>query len=136
MIKPFKVADLGYFLPNKYSNPDMVLMQLTDPAFEVQTQWDNDSVASIICFKNYWGNNWMTFILVSENFQPKMALELREHIRQTMIKRDADRLQTQSAADEKIDKWHEFLGFFPEGYHKKMIFNQDYRSWAIMRRGA
>lgn len=136
MIKPFTMLDLGYFLPNEFSSPDHVLDQLADPAFEVETLWHDGMVAAILCFRNYWGRNWLGFFLISSDFKPKLAVVLRNHIRATMIKKDALRLQTESVACRALDEWHEFLGFKWEGCREKMLFDQDYNQWALMRRGS
>lgn len=133
MIKPFTINDLGYFLPNKFSNPDFCLDQLTDAAFEVETLWHKGHVAAILCFRNYWGNCWLGFFLIAEDFNPKLAITLRAHIRATMIKKNAARLQTESVACPELEAWHKFLGFGYEGTREKMIFDRDYDMWAILR---
>lgn len=135
MIKPFKMTDLGYFLPNEFSNPDNVLDQINDPAFEVQSLWHGGMVAAILCFRNYWGRNWLGFFLIAQDFPPKLAITLREHIRATMIKKDALRLQTESVACDVLNDWHHFLGFKWEGCREKMLFDKDYDQWALMRGG-
>lgn len=135
MIKHFKMEDLGYFLPNQFSDPDHVLDQLMDSGFVTLTMWDRGMVAAILCFKNYWGRNWHGFFLIAHDFRPKLALVLRKYIRSTMIKLNAARLQTDSVACPELDKWHEFLGFKYEGTREKMIFDRDYNMWALMRGG-
>lgn len=133
MIRPFQKSDLGYFVPNKFSNPDFVLDQLLDPAFEVESLWDDGMVQAILCYRNYWGRCWLGFFLVAEDFPAKLAVALRGHIRATMIRKDATRLQTESVACEALDKWHEFLGFKWEGCREKMMLDQDYNLWALLR---
>lgn len=135
MIKPFKMTDLGYFMPNKFSNPDVVLDQISDEAYEVETLWYNGMAAAILIFRNYWGRNWMGCFLIADDFNPKLAVVLKDHIRDTMIKKDALRLQTESVACKVLDDWHEFLGFKWEGTREKMLFDQDYNMWALMRGG-
>jgi hypothetical protein len=133
MIKAFKIEDLGYFLPNKYSNPDAVLEQLTDPDFVVETMWHKDMVSAILLYTNYWGDCWRGCFLVGDTFPPKAAIELREHVRRTMIKHNASRLHTESVSCDELTKWHEFLGFKYEGTREKMLNNCDYDMWAILR---
>lgn len=135
MIKPFKLSDLGHFLPNQFSDPDRVLEQLTDPAFVVESMWSGDMVAAILCYKNYWGKNWFGFFLIAEAYTPRQAVTLRNYIRSTMIKHDAHRLQTDSIACPELDAWHEFMGFKYEGTREKFIFEKDYNMWALMRGG-
>lgn len=133
MIKPFKMTDLGYFLPNEFSNPDRVLDYLRDPTYETETLWHNGMVAAILVFKNYWGSNWHGFFLIADGFPPKLGITLKHHIRATMEKKNAARLQTDSPACKKLDDWHEFLGFKFEGCREKMLFDRDYNMWALMR---
>ena len=136
IIKPFQPTDLGAFIPNEYSDPDVVLDQLLDPAFEVQTLWgDNGLVQAILCFRNYWGRNWMGFFLITRHLHPRTPVLLKQHIRKTMIERNALRLQTDSQATECLRKWHEWLGFTWEGCRKKLLFDRDYDMWALMREG-
>ena len=135
MIKNFVLTDLGYFLPNEFSNPDRVLDQLTDPKFEVRSLWDDGMVAAILCFTNYWGRNWHGFFLIAEGFKPKLAAVIRNYIRSTMEEKDALRLQTDSIACKVLDDWHEFMGFKWEGCREKMLFDRDYNMWALMRGG-
>ena len=135
-IKPFKISDLGAFIPNAYSNPDEILPQLLGADYVVQTLWgDDDLVQAIICFRNYWGRCWSCFVLVACNFVPANAYRLRALINRYMEAHNAQRLQTESRADEILQKWHEFLGFTHEGVKRKMMFNQDYDCWAIVREG-
>lgn len=133
MIKPFKITDLGHFLPNKFSNPDVALDQLTDPDFVVQTLWNGDAVAAILYFRNYWGACWLGAFLIADRFPPRYAMMLRDHIERTMIEKNASRLQTESIACEELTAWHEFLGFSHEGTRKKMLFDRDYDMWAITK---
>lgn len=135
MIKPFKLSDLGSFLPNEFSDPDPVLDQLTDASFVVETMWSAGMAAAILCYKNYWEKNWFGFFLIAEQFTPRNALALKSHIHATMIKHDARRLQTDSVACDKLTQWHEWLGFKWEGCREKFIFNKDYDMWALMRGG-
>lgn len=135
MIKSFKRNDLGYFIPNEFSNPDAVLDQLLDPAFEVQSLWHKGMVAAILVFQNYWGRNWHGFFLVAQDFPARLAVVLREHIRRTMIDKDAHRLQTESIACKVLDDWHEFMGFKWEGCREKMMYDKDFNQWALMRGG-
>lgn len=133
MMKPFKIEDLGCFLPNKFSNPDHVLEQLSDPSFEVESLWHDGDVHAILMYTNYWGTCWRGCFLVSEHFNPKLAVVLRDHIAATMEKKNASRLHTESVSCPELTAWHEYLGFTWEGCRKKMLFGRDYDLWAILR---
>lgn len=133
-IKPFDIKDLGAFIPNEYSNPDEIFPLFLDARYNVQTVWGPDGlVQAIICFRNYWGACWSCFVLIAENFQLFNSCFLRNLIARYMDEQGAVRLQTESKADETLRKWHEFLGFTHEGVKRKMMFNQDYDMWAIVR---
>lgn len=135
-IKPFKITDLGAFIPNEYSNPDEIIHLLNDARYNAMTLWgENGLVQAIICFYNYWGNCWTCFVLVAKEFVQANNHRLRELIRCYMLQYNAVRLQTDSRANDVLRKWHQFLGFSHEGTKKKMMFNQDYDCWAIVREG-
>lgn len=134
-IKPFKIEDLGYFTPNEFSDPDAVLPIMVN--MEVKTMWGSDKlVQAILCVKNYWGRCWVGFILVAKNFDYHNAVGLRDLIHSEMAHRNAQRLQTDSVSNLQLRAWHEFLGFQLEGTKRKMMGDQDYDFWAIVREGA
>lgn len=134
MIKPFNIADLRLFQPNEYSRVDMVVDQLTDPAYEAHTLWGkNGLVQAIACCRNYWGRNWSGFFLIAKDIEKRTPFLLKKHIYLTMELRNALRLQTDSQADECLREWHKWLGFKCEGTREKLIMNNDYDMWALMR---
>lgn len=136
MITPFKLSDLGAFIPNEFSNPDDIFPLFLDAKYEVLTLWGrNKLVQAIVCFRNYWGSCWSCFVLIAKNFEPANASGLRDLLTQTMIDRKATRLQTESRSNATLWRWHEFLGFTYEGTKRKMMFNNDYDCWAIVREG-
>lgn len=133
MIKDFKMTDLGYFIPNRFSNPDQVLHQLNDGDFVALSVWDRDMVAAILVFREYSEKCWEGSILVSLDMRSRVIIYIQRYLREQFEKANAERLQTRSLADPVLDVWHEFLGFKAEGLHKKMINGQDYKTWAIVR---
>jgi|GEM_PF-4184554 len=136
MIRPFQLQDLGAFLPNEYSNPDVVFPALVSPSFEVQSMVaPDDAVQAIVAYKNYWGNCWQGFLLIAERFPFPAARALRAHLHGTMALKNALRFQTDSVSCDCLRKWHEYLGFTLEGTRKKMMFNRDYDMWALLREG-
>lgn len=136
-IRPFNISDLASFLPNEFSNPDVVLDQLTDPAYVTETMWGKrDFVQAIMCYRNYWGRCWSGFFLVADNIEKRTPLRLKSHIIETMELKNALRLQTDSQANECLRKWHEWLGFKHEGTREKLLFDRDYDMWARMRQEA
>lgn len=136
-VKPFQISDLGAFIPNKFSSPDDIFPLFFDANYEVRTLWGDDGlVQAIICFRNYWGGCWSCFVLIAEHFIPNNYYNLREMMHSYMIERNAIRLETTSRAIPSLRKWHIWMGFTLEGTKRKMMFNQDYDCWAIVREGA
>lgn len=134
MIKPFQLTDLGSFLPNEFSNPDVVFPALVSPHFEVQSMVAPDgSVQAIIAYANYWGDCWQGFLLIAERFPFPSARALRKHLHGTMAEKNASRFQTDSVACGCLRKWHEYMGFTHEGTRKKMMFGRDYDMYAILK---
>lgn len=134
MLEPFKIEDLGRFIPNEYSNPDKVLDQLLDPNFMSVTLRHVDGMtAAILCFTNYSGECWHGFFLISKNFSATQAKVIKRYVHQTMWDMDADRLQTDSEDNAMLNEWHKFLGFTKEGTRKRMLNGKDYNMWAILR---
>jgi hypothetical protein len=100
----------------------------------VKTLWGSDGlVQAILCVKNYWGRCWAGFILIAKNFDISHAGDLRQLIMFEMVRRNAQRLQTDSVSCSELRAWHKFLGFTLEGTKRQMMFNRDYDCWAIVR---
>lgn len=135
MIKDFNINDLGYFIPNEFSNPENVLDVLTDESVTKKTLWHNGWVAAILVYREYHPRCWGGFFLVSDEPPLRVAYELRQYIEEMMEEHDAIRLSTDSIACDILDGWHEYLGFTLEGCRKKMMFGKDYHMWAKMRLG-
>lgn len=124
-------------MPNEYSNPDVILPGLVDGSHQVQTLWGDDGMVLAICaVRNYWGQCWNGFFLISQDFPPAAIRTLRIAINNGMIANNALRLQTESVSNHTIRAWHKLLGFELEGVRKKMMFDRDYDMWALMREGA
>lgn len=137
MIKAFEINDLGCFTPNEFSEPDPVLLQLVSGEYVVESMVEPDGrVMAIMAYRNYWGDCWTGFILVSAFFDIEAAEELKGHFKAGMKALNAGRVQTESVADVKVRKWHEFMGFTLEGTRRKMMFNRDYDMWALLREEA
>lgn len=133
MIRDFKMTDLGYFLPNAFSNPDQVLDQLRDGEYITLSVWDKDMVAAILVFREYAEKCWEGSILLAEDLRSRVIIYLQKYMHEKLEEAGAVRLQTRSLAHPVLDSWHQFLGFEEEGLHKKMMFGQDYKTWAIVR---
>lgn len=134
MIRNFCKMDVRRLKANKFSSAEGYAHIFDNPEFYKMTLVSNDgAVHAIICFTRYWGNCFAAFFLVSEDLNLREAIELKKFIYQAVIDFEADRVQTDSVACERLTKWHEFLGFKSEGIRVKVINNLDYEMWAIVK---
>ena len=131
MIRPFESTDIRRLKPNEFSEPYDIDFILDDPESIKFTQVDNDSnVVCIICAKRYWGDNYMAFFLIAQEYPPKLARELKKAVHDFIKDCGVKRIQTDSVDCDLLNRWHSFLQFKSEGVRKKMIFDRDYISWA------
>lgn len=134
MIRHFERPDIRRIKTNSFSDMGELSYVIDDPDFIKQTLVGEDSaVYAIICFKKYWNNNYMAFFLIAEDMPVVHARELKQLLYNGINDLGADRVQTDSEACPVIDRWHKFLGFTCEGTREKMIFDKDYRLWALLR---
>lgn len=134
MIRPFERVDARRIKPNQFSDCKDMWFVFDDPEFYKFSLVGNEAdVFAIICFRKYWGNNYLAFFLIDENMPMIHARELKRFIYEAASDLGAERVQTDSVDCELLTKWHEFLGFKHEGKREKMIYNQDYSMWAILR---
>lgn len=135
MIKDFHISDLGYFIPNEYSNPDNVLDVLVDASVSKRTVWHDGMVAAIIVYREYHLRCWQGFLLVADGMPIAVAKKIKRYLHDTIKRHDAMRFQTDSIDTNALYRWHRFLGFRFEGVREKMMHGKDYCMWAIIRKG-
>ncbi len=134
MIRVFQKVDARRIKGNNFSSTIGMEHVFDNPAFYKSTLVSDDSsVHAIICFTRYWENCFAAFFFISEDLKLREAVELKKFVYQAIVDFEADRVQTDSVACEKLTRWHKFLGFKSEGVRKKMIHNQDYEMWAILK---
>ena len=134
MIRSFQKIDARRLKGNQFSGTTGFDFVFSNPAFYKSTLVSkDDEVHAIICFTRYWGNCFAAFFLISEGLTLREAVELKRFIYQAVVDFQADRVQTDSVACEKLTKWHKFLGFKSEGIRVKMAHDQDYEMWALLK---
>lgn len=134
MIRPFENLDLRRLKPNEFSEPYDMDFIFGDPETIKFSQVDDKSeVLCIMASKRYWQDNWLGFFLISQNYRPSYAKELKKFFHQGLIDMGAKRIQTDSVACPLLDKWHRFLNFELEGTRRKMIHGKDYNLWGMVR---
>jgi hypothetical protein len=134
MIRHFERVDLRRIKTNQFSRfSDFRFIFDDEDTYKHTLVDDNGNVQAIICFKLYWRKNAVAFFLISDEMNPIYARELKKFIYQAMRDFDGDRIQTDSVDCPELNRWHKFLGFTLEGKREKMIYDQDYNMWALLK---
>lgn len=134
MIRHFARMDIRRLKANKFSDIKGADFVFDDDAVMKHTLVDNnDRVLAVICFQEYWRRNFYAFFLISEEIGAHGISELKDFVYQAISDLGADRVQTHSVDAPEVNRWHEYLGFTCEGKHEKMLYDKDYRSWAVVR---
>lgn len=116
---------------NRFSRVNDMAFVFQDPTFLKHTLVSAKSdVLAIICFKRYWGNNWIAFFLISEEMPPIYARELKRFVDDAIMDLGAERVQTDSVDCPELNRWHDFLNFELEGTRKRMLYGKDFNMWA------
>lgn len=128
--------DLRRLRPNGYSSltalGEMNFI-FDDPTFYKQTLEDDDgAVIAVLCFKAYWQQNYICFLLLSESATMRHARQIKRFVHSVMEDFRCNRLQTDSLDCAMINRWHKFLGFELEGTRRKIINDQDFNMWAML----
>lgn len=134
MMRPFSGIDLRRIKSNGFSNTGNLDFVFDDPDFWKSTLEDNATgeVMAIVCWKAYQGDNYLAFLLISDDIKPIHARALKKYIHQGARDFRMERIQTDSVDCEVLNRWHKFLGFDLEGIRKRMLNGKDYAMWAYM----
>lgn len=133
-IRHFERMDVRRFKPNEFSHTKGMDFVFDDPNFyKFSLVGDKGDIYAIICFMKYWGNNYVAFFLICEDMPKLAGHKLKNFIFNAIEDLGADRVQTDSADDETLNKWHEYLGFTYEGTREKMMHNKDFNMWGLLR---
>jgi len=133
MIRHYNATDRRRIKPNEFSDIRDADFVFEDDDFYKFSLVEDNEVYAIICFKRYWKNNFIAFFLISEDIKILHARELRTFIYDAAFDLGAERIQTDSIDCEVLNKWHRFLGFKIEGKRIKMMYDQDYNCWAVLK---
>ncbi len=119
---------------NEFSDASDMAWVFKDEGFDKHTMEDDEGrVLCIICFKKYWQDNYLAFLLISKEMTALHARALKSWIFGAMMDLRMKRVQTDSVDCPVINRWHEFLGFTLEGTRAKMLFDKDYKMWAFVK---
>lgn len=134
MIRPYFAIDSRRLKANQYSGVGDMGWVFKDDTFQKHTLEDDQGrVLCIICFKRYQGDNYIAFLLISEEMTAIHAKALKRWIFDAMMDLGMKRVQTDSVDCPVINRWHKFLGFTLEGTREKMLFDKDYKMWAFVK---
>lgn len=133
MIRPYQLQDARRLKANEHSDIADMGWVLNDDGFMKHTMECDGRVLCIICFKAYWQNNYMAFLLISKEMTAVHGRALKRWIFNAMMDLRMQRVQTDSVDCPVINRWHKFLGFTLEGTRMKMVFDKDYKMWAFVK---
>ena len=92
----------------------------------------NGKVQAVICFNCYEDNNYTGFFLIANDFNPRNIVFLKNEINKLADELKAERLETLSLDDDRINRWHKSLGFELEGTKRKFKKGKDFNIWAML----
>lgn len=134
MIRAYQALDARRLKANEHSDAEDMAWVFKDDDFHKHTLEDEAGrVLCIICFKKYWKNNYLAFLLISREMTAIHGREVRRWIFNAMTDLGMVRVQTDSVDCPEINRWHKFLGFTLEGTRQKMLFDKDYKMWAFVK---
>lgn len=133
MIRKFQKIDARRLKVNQFSHLHDMAFVFDDDEFYKHTLVDGSDVKAIICFRKYWGNNFIAFFLISDDIKPMNARELKRFIYEAADAFQAQRIQTDSQDCDTLNKWHKFLGFRLEGKREKMLYDKDFNMWCLLK---
>lgn len=134
MIRPFQRIDVRRLRANKFSIASDSGFIFDDDTFYKHTLvTDKSDVLAIICFKNYWGNNWIACFFISDEMPAIYAKQLKRFVDDAIIDLGAERVQTDSQDCPELNRWHKFMEFTLEGKREKMLYDKDYNLWGKLK---
>jgi len=131
-VRPFEFDDLDSFVPNEWSTPADFMQYLRSPHYKKHTVDMNGIIQAITVFGQYAPNCYEVCVLISSEIQPRAAAIVKRFFYEEAERLKAERVQTHSVACDILDEWHKYLGFTPEGYHRKMAHGRNFRTWGIV----
>jgi len=85
-----------------------------------------------MAFVEYADKCFESGIFFSEDFNTIYAKEFKKFLYEKIKELKAIRVQTTSINDQRLNRWHEFLGFAFEGTRPKFLDGKDYNMWGIV----
>ena len=132
MIREFVKSDLKNFEPNLYSKYDDYIDIFDNEVYLKYSLIKNNKVEAILCFYNYWEDNWNCFSLMSKDFKFSYAREVKKFMNHCITTLKPKKLETDSVDCEMLNRWHKFIGFDLEGTKRNHIYGQNINMWGIV----
>lgn len=132
MIREFIKEDLKNFEPNIYSQYDDFIDIFDNYEYLKYSLIKEGKVKAILCFTNYWENNWNCFLLMCKGFEFCYAKDIKKFMQYCIKKLKPQKLETDSLDCPELNRWHKFLGFKLEGTKRKHIYGKDINMWGML----
>ena len=118
--------------PNEFSDFEQYRGIITLPnTLKFTLKFEEKVVCVLLCYPYSLGK-YMGFLLASADLSGQQGADIREFVKDRFLAYSMSRLETTSVACEKIDRWHEFLGFELEGTKRRYIGDKDYNMWGLV----
>ena len=133
-IRDYVVGDCEYIFenPSTWCNTKKWFFQYIDNLNKVVLCNNKEKAVAVLLWFEYSKEKAHAGIIASKEFDSKAALVLREAIPVLMKKNGFNRLETDSEDNDKLNKYHLFLGFAKEGTKRHYVGNTDYNVWSIV----
>lgn len=132
-VRKFRESDLASIETNEFSCFDgMGSVFNIDGSVKVTVE-DGDEIICILVAIEYSESKWKGFLLASTKMGATHGGIVKEVVKEFFTTHNVSRLETESVDCEKLNRWHEFLGFELEGKKRRFIGDKDFNVWSILK---
>lgn len=133
MIREYIKGDEERLKFNDFSDPSIASDIFLDPSYLKMTicGQDQNDVSIIACWKEYAPDSYATFLLMSKDVSVNRCKELKKLLNDVTMRLRPKRVLTYSHDCERLNRWHEFLGFKKEDENGVLIEGKKFNKWVM-----
>lgn len=132
-VREFKQSDLASIKTNEFSCFDGMGSVFNIDGSVKFTIEDEGEIICILVAIEYSESKWKGFLLASTKMNAIHGEIVKEVVKEFFTIHNVSRLETESVDCEKLNRWHEFLGFELEGKKRHYIGEKDFNIWSILK---
>ncbi len=130
---PFDKEHLVGFEPNDLTEKNYIEFLNESNDFNLFSLLRNGALKVVAGYKEDWDNVYSGFIICSKNITAFEGSHIRDTLYLLFDCLNMDRFHTISMDNEKLNRWHNFIGFNCDGILRKYKNGNDYRVWSIVK---